>query len=232
MASDRTNAASNETSTLRSVLSLLLFIHFFCVFVVLSSTFRRSALQSRLVSIFAPYTTFFDLDPGPHTPFHLTLGRPVDDDAYITVDLYAKSPIADQKPIKKLVMPDASDRFGNQKRYLALAKLLVAYGNSDLGEDEPRDEVARQIALSIGQRAMHEVGAEMAVVRCVRRMSQPLDLDDLFEGFPPDNPAAAQYDRTVYEADIWIDEDGQVQAQKRLAAGEVAPRRTEAQPQP
>lgn len=230
MASDRTSPTGRENSTLRSVLSLLLFIHFFCVFVVLSSTFRRSALQARLVSIFAPYTTFFDLDPGPHTSFHLTLGRPVDDDAYIAVDLYAKSPIADQKPIKKLALPDTSARLGNQRRYVALAKLLVAYGNPELGEDEQREEVARQIALSIGQRAMREVGAEMAVVRCVRRMSQPLHLDDLFEGFPPENPAAAQYDRTLYEADVWIDEDGQAQAQKRLAAGEVAPRRTEAQP--
>jgi hypothetical protein len=50
------DAALGPSPTLRSVLSLVIFIHFCCVFVVLSSTFRRSALQSRLVAIFGPYT--------------------------------------------------------------------------------------------------------------------------------------------------------------------------------
>jgi hypothetical protein len=48
----------------RSILSLLLFIHFFCVLVVLSSTYIRSRLQGRLVAIFGPYTELLALDPG------------------------------------------------------------------------------------------------------------------------------------------------------------------------
>ncbi|MCI0357018.1 MAG: hypothetical protein L0211_00840, partial [Planctomycetaceae bacterium] len=44
--------------------------------------------------------------------------------------------------------------------------------------------------------------------------------------FPPDNPTAPAYDELVYEADVYFDEEGQVQALRRQAAAEVAPRRT------
>ena len=51
-------------------------------------------------------------------------------------------------------------------------------------------------------------------------------LRSLLEGFPPNDPKAAEYDELIYEADVWIDEDGEVQVQRRAAAAEVAPRRT------
>ena len=73
---------------------------------------------------------------------------------------------------------------------------------------------------------MRENKASRAVVRCVRRLSQPLDLTMLLPGFPKDNATAREYDQLVYEADVWIDEDGEVQAERRSSQAEVAPRRT------
>jgi hypothetical protein len=61
-------------------------------------------------------------------------------------------------------------------------------------------------------------------------MSQPLDLAGLRPGFPRDNPAASEYDVTVYEADVWLDEDGQTQVLKRAGRAEVAPRQTGTRP--
>ena len=67
-------------------------------------------------------------------------------------------------------------------------------------------------------------------MRCVRRSSQPLNLAMLNPGFPADRPTDAAYDRTVYEADVYIDEDNQVQVLKRASRAEVAPRQSATQP--
>jgi hypothetical protein len=99
---------------------------------------------------------------------------------------------------------------------------MASYADPEIEADELSGEIAR----AVGARLMREHSARRAVVRCTRRLSQPLDLSTLFAGFPPDDPAAAAYDQMLYEADVWIDEDGDVQVQKRVAAAEAAPRRT------
>src|SRR3954471_13888696 len=84
-------ASDAESGVWRSVVSLLLCIHLFCVAVVLASnspgSYRRSPLQGRLVSIFAAYTRLLHFDP-EFTPYYYTLGRPLDDDTWLVVDLY------------------------------------------------------------------------------------------------------------------------------------------------
>ena len=64
----------------------------------------------------------------------------------------------------------------------------------------------------------------------MRKYSQSYDLSLLNAGFPADRPTDAAYDTTVYEADVWIDEDKQVQVQKRASRAEVAPRQGAATP--
>ena len=56
MSSTKPVAPDDGKALLRSVISLALCIHLFCMATVLASNFRRSPLQARLVSIFAPYT--------------------------------------------------------------------------------------------------------------------------------------------------------------------------------
>lgn len=213
----------------RSVLSLLLAIHLVCVAVVLASNFRRSALQSRLVSVFAPYTRFLDFDPD-FTPYFYTLGRPSDDDAWIAVDLYASAdqPVERQEVAARKRLPsDGSNWLENRRRGIQLAKLLAERGEAE-GDDDL--EVASEIAKGVGHWAMANTGNQRAVVRAFRRMSQPFDLATLNPGFPPERPTDSAYDATVYEADVWIDEDQQVQVQKRASRAEVAPRQGAALP--
>jgi hypothetical protein len=212
------------SSTVRSVLSLLLVLHFACVFTVLASTYLRSELQVRLVNIFGPYTQLLGFDPGNAIPYFYTHGRTQDDDAVIQVDLYTSSdiPVAQQETAAQLSLPaDESPWLGNRAKAIGLARLLAVIGDPDRDDDS-----ANLIARGVGRRAMNATGTKKAVVRCVRRLTQPLDLRSLLEGFPPNDPTAAEYDELIFEADVWIDEDGDVQVQRRAAAAEVAPRRT------
>lgn len=212
----------------RSIVSLLLFIHLFCVAVVLASNFRRSLLQSRLVSIFAAYTQLLDFDPH-FTPYFYTFGRPVDDDTWLEVDLYAdaEKPVAAQSILKSTRLPEGGTNWlGDRRRHFHLARLLAASADPE-GE---QDDITGEIARSVAARLMREVQGHRAVVRCVRRMSQRFDLSDLRPGFPPDRPADPAYNVMVYEADVWIDEDNQVQVLKRASRAEVAPRQSATQP--
>jgi len=213
--------SAENSATARSIVSLLLCIHLFCVAIVLASNFRRSPLQSRLVSIFAPYTKLLHFDP-EFTPYYLTLGRNIDDDTWLVMDLYpsADLPVSQQQIAETMQLPAAgSNWLENRRRGFQLAKLLAASADSQSENDDVTSEIAR----AVGGWAIRESGNGRAVVRCLRKYSQSYDLSLLNPGFPPDRPTDAAYDTTVYEADVWIDEDKQVQVQKRASRAEVAP---------
>ena len=61
-----------------------------------------------------------------------------------------------------------------------------------------------------------------AVVRCVRRLSQPRVLAQLNEGFATD-PTAAAYDVPLYAADVYLVEDGTTVIVKRNSRNQQAP---------
>src|SRR2546421_570111 len=103
--------AGSISDVMRSILSLVILIHFCCVFVVLASACRRSPMLSRLVGIFAPYTQGLAFDPGTIRYYH-TLGREEDDDAILLIDLYpdSESPLAGQTLIKTVSLPADESR--------------------------------------------------------------------------------------------------------------------------
>ncbi len=211
-------------STLQSLVSLVLVLHLFCVAVVLASNFRRSLLQSELVRIFACYTRSLNFDP-QFTPYYHTLGRAIDDDAIIVLDLYAKGdePAASQPLVKTVRLPaGGSNWLTSRKRYFQLAKLLALYADPESENDDMTSEIAR----SVGSRIMRETGTSRAILRSIRRESQPPPTVPLVAGYPENAPADPAYDRVVYEADVWLDEDGP-QVQKRASAAEVAPRQND-----
>jgi len=225
MPSTATPATRNDGSdTLRGVISLALFIHLFCVAVVLSSNFRRSRLQARLVSLFAPYTQLLHFDPD-FTPYYFTLGRPSDDDTWLAIDLYADAtqPVVAQPLVKTVRLHDGTSAWlGNRRRCLQLAQMLATSADPE----SANDDITSEIAKPVGAWLIRQTGNGRAVVRCVRRMSQPYDLTTLNAGYPTDRPTDAAYDATLYEADVWIDEDGETQVQKRVSRAEAAPRQT------
>lgn len=207
--------------TWRGIASLLIFVHFFCVFTVLASNRMRSPLQTRLVEVFAAYTQLLNFDPD-FTPYYLVSG-PTTDDCVLAIDLYAdgEKPVAQQPLLKTITLPDRGSKLlGSQRRYITVAKMVANFASPEID----RDELSGEIARSVGGRIMAENGARRCVFRCIQRSSQPINLEDLRPGFPRDNPTAPQYDILVYEADVWFDDDNLVQAIKRSARNEVAPR--------
>lgn len=214
-------AEQSSGDLVRSLLTLAILIHFCCVGVVLASNFRRSPLQSALVSIFAFYTQLLDFDPD-FTPYYYTLGREEDDDARIVIELYpdAYERADSQKRLRTIELPSGgSNWLGDRRRYFAVADIVA------INAVQESDEINSQIVRGIGQRVFLEnPDAKLAVVRCIRRLSQPVDLADLLPGFPRDNPAAAAYDREVYVADVQFFDDG-VTATRRAAAADAAPLR-------
>ncbi|QDU26408.1 hypothetical protein ETAA8_14860 [Anatilimnocola aggregata] len=222
-------APAEWNSTWRGVASLLIFIHLFCVFTVLASNHLRSPLQARLVEVFSAYTQLLNFDPD-FTPYYLVSG-PTTDDCEIVLDLYAdgEKPVAQQSLLKTVRLPDQGSKLlGSQRRYITLARMVATFANPENELDEMSGEIAR----AVGARIMLENGARRCVFRCVQRSSQPINLDDLRPGFPRDNPRAPQYELLAYEADVWFDEDNQVQAIKRSARNEVAPRQGASQSAP
>jgi hypothetical protein len=218
-----TQPAAKDDNLWRSVISLVLVIHLFCVGVVLASNFRRSVLQSRLVSIFAAYTRSLDFDPD-FTPYFYTLGRVSDDDTWLAIDLYASADqsVDQQSVALRMRLPEGGSRWlEERRRAIRLAKLLAERAESESDVDQ---DTASEIARTVGRYAMQHSGNKRAVIRVVRRLSQPYDLSALNPGFPPERPLDPVYEMTVYEADAWIDEDNQVQVLRRASRAEVAPR--------
>ncbi|HZL89844.1 MAG TPA: hypothetical protein VFB96_15870 [Pirellulaceae bacterium] len=211
----------------KGLLSLALILHLICVGTALVSNFRRSSVLEKLVSLYAPYTQLLNLDPD-RTPYHLTHGDPLDDDAVLVADLYANSPVAQQQPVKTVTLPDRGSRWlESRRRYLSLARAVQTHAPADRDPDDYETLVITTVARDVGRRLLDEHKARHAVVRCVRRMSQPRLLADLNPGFPASDPRAPAYDVTVLTADVWIDEDGQTQVARRAARSELAPLRPE-----
>lgn len=216
-------ASLQQPSALRSVVSLVILIHLTCVLVVLVANFGRSALLSDLVSVFAPYTQFFNFDPD-FTPYYLIHSRD-NDDHVIVVDLYPKGEesVASQQLVKTVVLPDSGSRWmGERRRYFALANVLAFHAQNE--GVQSAEDAAAELARTIGRRLMDENSVRRSVVKVVQRMSQPFDPATLLPGFPPDKPTDPRYDVLQYEADVWYDDEGQVQVVKRAGIGEVAPR--------
>jgi len=193
----------------RTIVSLLLVIHLFCLATVLSANLAPSPLQLRLVETLAPYTRLICIDPDSRR-YHLTHAVPDDDDHLLDVTL-------SEEGNRSVVFPDVGWRGSpRRERYQALAELLAFFARRD-GE-----ESAALLARSAGRAVMIQEGATRAVVRCRRRRPQPTVLPPRSAANPPD-PRAEEYLEDVYTADVWIDPDGSVQLVRRVTAREVAP---------
>ena len=224
------NSSSESLSEgTKGLLSLLVILHLACVLAAVAANFRRSLLLAELTRIFAPYTQGLGLDPG-QAPYFLTHGDVPDDDAVFIVDLYGSGdmPLDGQQPLASVTLPDHQSRWLNsRRRYLTLARQVQINTPPEGEPGEYEGEVIIAVAKGVGRALLEEHQARRAVVRCVRRMSQPRDLAALDPGFPPDNPRDAAYDVTILTADVWIDVDGQTQAARRVPRSEQAPLRTE-----
>ncbi len=194
----------------RSIVSLLLFVHVFCLFVALSGNYYLSPLQIRLLNALGPYVQLFKLKPT--APYHLTDASELSDDHFIEVEVTAG---AQQGEILRL--PESAVRGNSAKRrFNLLAKTMGA--TSYLGAEQNTAAFAR----AIGAHALNEGNNQEVVVRCRRYQPQPRQMDPAAAATPAD-PTAEAYLTTAYEARVWRDRSGQVQLLKIEEKKVVAP---------
>lgn len=201
--------------TPRTFISFLLLVHCFSVFVVLSANYAPSALQGRLVTLFAPYTRRLNFDPPDYTRFHLTHAAEEHDFHFIEVT----APESADQPLA--VMPDkgwhGSERY---QRYYRLAYALAFSANREF------DSVSGEFAKAIGAHVMAANDVGRVVVRCRWHRAQPLERPG-GGASPAVDPLDPSFYESVYEADVWIADDDSVQVLKKSSGREVAPAATD-----
>lgn len=157
------NSASTSTDVApragRSVVSLLLVVHLFVVFVVLGSHVSPSGLQGRLLTLFAPYVDSlnFDLSSGglSDARFHLT--RTTVRDFPTTVEITVES----DGEKTTVVLPAPERTWGPRAR--RERALVGVYADLSANED-----TAARIARSVGAAVMAQYGVDRAAIVCRR----------------------------------------------------------------
>jgi len=194
----------------RSLVTLFLVLHLFCVFVALSASVSPSSLQTRILTVLRPYTRLANLEV-PFAKYYITYAAEPDTDHRLELLPPEASP---DDPSSWYVMPDAglrgSDRY---LRYQRLGEVVADFSDAD----EITSRVATAAAVSYRER----FGELPKTFRCRQHRLQPMasitggraeERDPFFEG----------YFVTPYQADIIAFDDGTVVTHRRSAEGQEA----------
>lgn len=191
---------------LRSLVSLAIVLHLLCVGFVYSANINASRLQQRLAGIFAPYTQLLHLDPGGARLQFTDGSQDSDDHVLVVAPKLDDGSIGEADAVR---IPADEGRLGAQRRrLLALTADLAAFG-------EQREDLAALLAQSIGESVMQQKQLDHVVVQVIHQGAEPLYDDTLEE--------ARSTDFTVYDAEVWRDEDGVIHTQKRTTGLGAAP---------
>lgn len=207
MSSPASDAKNSELSDpiLRSCVSLAIVIHLLCVGFVYSANVRPSRLQQRLAGIFAPYAQLLHLDPSG-TRLQFTDGsQESDDHVVIVTPKLSDGSLSDADAV----------RFPGDTPHYSAERWRIAKLTNDMATYGQRDDLIALFARSIGAAIMRERKLEHVVVRVVHPATRPLYDDD------DSQEPSTEFD--VYEAEVWTDEDGIVQVQKRASGLGAAP---------
>jgi len=202
-------------STTKGVISLLLFIHLFVLWVVMStgtSMLHTSMLQDRLVGLFRPYTQPTNLEI-QSAPYHLFSGRPDEYEHFFRVEHTSDS--GDQTTYQ-VPGPELGGSWKDPYRYNRLAQLLSI--QAELNDDT----IPAEIVNGIGQYFIRRAGGGKVSVSCIRRNPQPMELVQDGQEFHAD-PRDASYENQTYRATVLFDSEGKFQVVKEMAAEHVAP---------
>lgn len=191
--------------------SLAILFHLFAVGVVLAGNYAPSSFLASLARMVAPYTKPLHFDPG-YKPLFVSQGTVFDHDYSLEFEL-----LDDGRQLKRtLRVPSSESKFGLDRRRIATLLRGLAFATSPDRDDEATAGlVVRQIAKPI---LLESKDARRCLVKLRRRIPQPMDITGL-----PDNPDDKAYFQFPYEAEVWMDEDGDVQLIRRNAGGDDAP---------
>lgn len=207
-------ARGAPSELVRSVVSLMLFMHLFCVFVALTANYAASDLQSRILSVLRFYTQTLNFDLN-QTPYQLTHAEPIDVDHRIEV---LPAEMDENDPLAWFELSAEGFRGGErQKRYQRLGELM------DMSVELGRDDRVALLASSVGAYYLNQRGVKPKQIRCRRHSLVPLEaFTEPGSSFPRD-PFAPSYFSVVYAANAVVDEEERtVEVVKIDAAGQVA----------
>jgi len=226
----------------RSVVSLILVVHLFCVAVALTSNLAPSPLQERLVTVLAPYLQLVNLDLN-YTPYYLThetsldtdhwievLPRPNDTDSGATAqnggpaDADAQNAAAQDAAAQNVaanvddawfILTDEGLRGSDRRhRYQRFAKILDIYSD--------REQLSSLIAEQVVIFSRSRLDIDTMRIRCRRLELQTPEA--LRPGSNvPQNPFDPSYFRTAYDAHVVRLPSGAIILNRVEARGEVAP---------
>jgi len=212
--------AAGPSQTARGVISYLIFIHFFFLFVGIKSNTSSSGLDQDLrnkVPGLKPYLQLLAMDLS--YMFHLTYYDGMlnfeDTDYFIEVDVPRPDGTTEHVVVApdRAVPPIRSMRFGRLARVAAIA---AGSGN---------DNMVSLLPTAVAGRMMLEEQASNLTFRVRRRVLQNLMLpeDDpraaAERNRDPDGPASFQ---TVYEARVFRTDDGEINVAELKAASDMA----------
>lgn len=209
-----------QNQLLRSFVSLGLVLHFLCVFFVLSSNVRPSQLQQRLAGILAPYTQVFHFDPG-FARLQFTDGSEEGEDHVVSILPRLGDGTFSETGATR--MPASGGAWNaNKSRELSLAFEMGAAAAAEA--DAATALYARSVAARYLKRAAiaGEKNIDHVLVR-VERLSHPFEYYEMIDQSVADGKNASPTRDTKYEAEVWLDEDGQLQVLKRSSGRESAP---------
>lgn len=193
------------SETMRGIVSLVIFVHLFCVAVGLFANESTSVLAVQLRRVLGPYIRLLNLDPQFLSGFHLTHAMEYEDHHQLVIEVASEEPIY-------IPNQDGSlwgERLGfRQPRYLNLTRQFGLFA------EEGNDQAMAELARAIGGSLMTKMGARQMVLRCQRLGPHPLD-PVMDQGSPPID--------TLYRADVIVDDAGVVRVHKQVDADEAAP---------
>ncbi|MFM8251899.1 MAG: hypothetical protein ACKOBW_09925 [Planctomycetota bacterium] len=211
-AAARSTSTIRATSTARSVASLLLAIHLFCVLVALAANPVSSPLQRSLLAIFRPYTRLLNFDH-PLVRYDLTQGTA--DDAESRLEYRVLEGRNDTEAWSNLrAGMRGSDRAERYRRWANWLNFAAQRDDS---------HVPALLGQALGQHLLAERQQELVELRGRRHLLQtPADLRDPQSSRA--NPDDAAHFLEVYRGQAIVDRERQeVLIQRAEERGQVAP---------
>jgi hypothetical protein len=207
--------AALPKSEIRSLVSFLLFLHFFVLGVAVVGTERASPLTAALAQVpgLKQYREGL-LMTVPYT-FYLTrglIGGELDVDHSLVAKVKQKNGVE-----KDVVIPDPGMWPGQRlHRYHTLARNVAIFADETMGAPDPErlGLLVQQIARSI---LANNDGQSLKLV-CKGRLTLPA-----MGEFDPDNPSQRERYRDAYEAAALIMDDNRVELLKKEPPRDTAP---------
>lgn len=211
------NASDTEVASpaTRSVISLVLFVYLFGLWVVVSSSLGggySSMLHEKLLNLFQLYTEPLNLEVRA-SPYSLYSGTPSDYEHFFRVEVNAPT---GETNTYEVPGPMLGSGPRDPYRYQRLAKIV------GLQAEISDDTLPAEITKGIGQYFLRQTGSNKVSIRCIRRRPQPMELQIDGQVYAAD-PKDPSYETELYRATVLVDSEGSFQLIKEMAAEHVAP---------